>query len=92
MPKRKRDVDHPDVKDSAPLKSSISSTAGLDGFSITTPSGKPATLAIVDQDGNVVEAGPEVSRAVWKVSMLSYRMFLTGRAHLRVKTIPPDHD
>ena len=92
MPKRKRDADHPDVTVSAPLKSSISSTANLDGFSITTPNGKPATLAIVDQDGNVVEAGPDVSLAAWKISILSYRMFLTGRAYIRVKTVPPDRE
>jgi len=58
------------------------------GLSIVTPDGNAATLAVVDQNGKVVEAGPSVMRAVWDVAIRSYRNFLIGNGHLRVLTQP----
>lgn len=73
----------------APLVSTISAVT-LEGLSITTPDGRRATLAIMDEDGKIVEAGPSVMRAAWEVSIRSYRIFLTARGYLRIKTVPPD--
>ncbi|KGD42089.1 putative gp52 [Burkholderia pseudomallei MSHR7343] len=58
------------------------------GLSVTTATGEPATLAVIDRDGNVVEAGPKVARAAWDVAIRSYRNFLMGTGHLRVLSKP----
>lgn len=50
--------------------------------------GQPATLAIVDQHGNVIEAGPHVAAAAWNASIESYRNFLKGQGYLRVHERP----
>ncbi|MCW5118621.1 hypothetical protein B7L17_011690 [Burkholderia cenocepacia] len=73
----------------APLRSTISAVS-FQGLSIVTPDGNPATLAVVDQNGKIVDAGPSVMRAVWDVAIRSYRNFLIGNGHLRVLTRPPD--
>lgn len=65
------------------------SAVSFEGLSITTPTGEPATLAIVDQNGKVIDAGPVVMRAVWDVAIRSYRNFLLGSGHLRVLVRPP---
>ncbi|MBM5590020.1 hypothetical protein [Burkholderia pseudomallei] len=58
------------------------------GLSVTIASGEPATLAVIDKDGNIVEAGPEVARAAWDVAIRSYRNFLMGTGHLHVLSKP----
>nr|WP_080424148.1 hypothetical protein [Burkholderia ubonensis] len=67
------------------------SAVSYKGLSVTTASGEPARLAVVDQHGNVVDAGPEVARAAWDVAIRSYRNFLMGTGHLRVLS-KPTHD
>jgi hypothetical protein len=54
--------------------------------------GKPARLAVVTEDGQVVAAGDEVAREAEAVALNNYRNFLQGRGHLRVlsKPIPPE--
>lgn len=91
MPKRNRDADDPGVKLTvdAPLKSTIGAVS-FEGFRITTSTGEPATLAIVDQNRTIIEASPAVSRAAWDVAIAAYRNFLIGKGHLRVLTQPPD--
>jgi hypothetical protein len=77
-----------DVEHSSPLASTISAVS-FEGLSVTTPDGEPATLAIVDRDGRIVESGPGVVDAVWRTSITAYRNFLIGHGHLRVLTKPP---
>ncbi|QVN18941.1 hypothetical protein [Burkholderia pyrrocinia] len=75
------------------IKAEISSTisaVSFQGLTIVTPDGAPATLAVVDQNGKVIEAGPSVMRAVWDVAIRSYRNFLIGNGHLRVLAKPPE--
>ncbi|RQZ18105.1 hypothetical protein DIE15_08200 [Burkholderia sp. Bp9031] len=70
----------------------MTNTANAVGFlwlSITTPAGEPATLAVVDMQGRIIDSGPNVVRAVWEVATRSYRDFLIGNGHLRVLTQPP---
>ncbi|WP_321914788.1 hypothetical protein [Paraburkholderia sp. J11-2] len=66
------------------------SAVSYQGFTLTTPDGEPAQLAVVDKDGRVIEAGPEVARAAWDVAIESYRNFLRGAGHLRVLSKPPE--
>lgn len=52
--------------------------------------GKPARLAIIDEAGNILAAGDDVSREAEAVAVNCYRNFLKGQGHLRVyKGIPP---
>ncbi|MDY7807560.1 hypothetical protein U0E23_34605 [Burkholderia stagnalis] len=76
-----------DVQVVASLTSTISAVS-FQGLSIVAPDGIPATLAVVDQNGKIIEAGPSVMRAVWEVTIRSYRSFLIGSGHLRVLTKP----
>lgn len=46
--------------------------------------GKPARLAIIDDDGNILAAGDDVAREAEAVAVNSYRNFLKGQGHLRV--------
>ncbi|OXI45295.1 hypothetical protein CFB49_09775 [Burkholderia sp. AU17457] len=72
---------------SSALSSAITAVS-YEGLSVSTPTGEAGTLAVVDQNGNVIEAGPAVARAVWDVAIAAYRNFLMGTGHLRVLTKP----
>lgn len=50
--------------------------------------GKPARLAIVDDEGRVIAAGEDVATEARAVSVNSYRGFLMGQGHLRVLSKP----
>ena len=54
------------------------------GITVQTRDGRPAQLAIIDDDGNVIESGPAVAREVWHVSVQVHRNFWIGKGHLRV--------
>ncbi|KVM99930.1 hypothetical protein [Burkholderia stagnalis] len=71
----------------APLTSTISAVS-FQGLQITTPDGEPATLAVIDMQGRIIDSGPKVMRAVWDVAIRSYRNFLIGSGHLRVLSKP----
>jgi len=61
----------------------------FEGLNAATHDGKRASLAIVDEDGNVIEAGPAVAKEAWNVMMACYKNFLAGQGHLRVHSGPP---
>jgi len=65
------------------------SAIGYDGLSVTTADGRPAMLAVIDSDGNIVASGAGVQAAAWEASIKAYRNFLIGSGHLRVQTKPP---
>lgn len=60
----------------------ISATAH-EGLTITV-AGRPARLAIVTDDGQVVAAGDQVAREAEAVAINSYRQMLQGKGFLRV--------
>ncbi|KVE26452.1 hypothetical protein WS67_15860 [Burkholderia singularis] len=64
------------------------SAVSYEGLSVKTSTGEPATLAVVDARGNVLDASPDVARAAWNVSIRSYRNFLMGSGYLRVLSNP----
>jgi hypothetical protein len=72
-----------------PLQHAVISAKSYAGFEITDASGEPATLAVLDKNGNVLEFGASVSIAAWNVAILSYRNLLKGTGHLKVHTSPP---
>lgn len=70
------------------LKRSIVSARAWDRYTFQTKRGLPATLAIVDEEGNVLDSGPEVAREIWDVAILAYRRYLRGEGYLRVISSP----
>jgi hypothetical protein len=79
-------LDEVDIGD---LQNSVISAVSYAGFHVTTANGEPARLAIIDKDGNVIDAGASVSIAAWNVAIKAYRNFLRGAGHLRVHSGPP---
>ena len=59
------------------------------GLSATTKDGKPARLAIIDEDGNVIDAGIAVAREAWRIALTAHTNFLRGSGHLIVHSTPP---
>lgn len=71
------------------LDHAVLSGVAHEGLTVTTRDGRRARLAVIDDDGNIIEAGPSVERETWNVVIAVYRNFLAGRGHLRVHTAPP---
>lgn len=62
------------------------------GYQVTTADGRPARLAIIDADGNVIEAGPAVAREAWNVCIAVQKNFWIGQGHLVVHSTPPSNN
>jgi hypothetical protein len=81
-----------DIEDGAEngpvLKHSTVTALMWERYTITGADGKPATLAIIDEHGNVLDAGPEVAQEFWELAILAYRQFLTGERLLRIYSTP----
>ncbi|MBF9171792.1 hypothetical protein ABFU49_14025 [Xanthomonas campestris pv. campestris] len=73
-----------DTKRAAVIVSALSH----EGLSVQTADGKPARLAVVDQDGRVIAVGHEIAAAAFDASVKSYRNFLIGNGHLRILSKP----
>lgn len=65
----------------------VISAVSHEGLTVTV-NGKPAKLAIVTDDGQVVAAGIDVAREARAVAVNSYRGFLKGKGFLRVLSKP----
>lgn len=73
-----------------PLLSTISAI-GHEGLSVTAPDDQPARLAIIDADGNVIDAGPDVAAAAWNVTIKCFQNFMIGRGYMKVWSAPGVH-
>lgn len=62
----------------------------FEGITVTDGEGRPAQLAVIDQNGRVVAAGPHVAKAAWTASVEAYRNHLQGRGHLRAIRNPAE--
>lgn len=60
-----------------------------EGLTVQTRNGKKARLAIIDEDGNILEAGDTVAQEAWNVSIASFKNFMRGQGHLRIHSTPP---
>lgn len=72
-----------------PLQKSVISAVSFEGLTITTQDGRPAKLAVIDEHGQIIEAGDDVASAAWSVAIDTYRRFMVGEGHLRVYSSPP---
>lgn len=59
------------------------------GFTATSGDGRPARMAIIDEDGNILAEGNEVSWAAWRVCVEVQENFWEGQGHLVVHAGPP---
>lgn len=76
------------IENAGVLHGSVISAAAFEGLKVQTADGRPATLAVVDEDGKVIESGQQVLDEAWNVTMLAYRMFLKGQGKLHVRASP----
>lgn len=65
----------------------VISAVGHEGLTVLV-NGKPARLAIIDDNGQVLAAGTDVAKEAEAVSVNSYRNFLKGQGFLRVLSKP----
>lgn len=65
----------------------VISAVSHEGLSVTV-NGKPARLAILDDDGNIIAAGAQVAKEAEAVALNCYRNFLKGKGYLRVNSDP----
>ncbi len=70
-----------------PIQGIVISAVGHEGLSVLV-NGKPARLAIIDDNGQVLAAGSDVAKEAEAVSVNSYRNFLKGQGFLRVLSKP----
>lgn len=71
----------------ASIQGIVISAVGHEGLSVSV-NGKPARLAIIDDNGHVLAAGTDVAKEAEAVSVNSYRNFLKGKGFLRVLSKP----
>jgi len=69
------------------LEGVVISAVSHEGLSVMVD-GRPARLAILNEDGDIVAAGAEVAREAEAVAVNSYRQFLKGQGFLRVLSAP----
>ena len=60
----------------------VISAVAHEGLSVTV-NGKPAKLAVVTEDGQVVVVGTEVAREARAVAVNNYRQLLKAKGHIR---------
>ncbi len=65
----------------------IISAVAHEGLRVTV-NGRPARLAILAEDGQVIAAGDQVAKEAEAVALNSYRNFLKGKGFLRVHSEP----
>lgn len=70
------------------LEHAIISAVGHAGYACATRSGKTLHLALIDDEGNVVESGPAVAKEAWDVCIQVQHNFWIGKGYLRVMSDP----
>jgi hypothetical protein len=65
----------------------VISAVAHEGLTVTV-NGRPARLAIVSDDGQIVACGDQVALEAEAVAVNSYRGLLQGKGHLRVLSKP----
>lgn len=77
------------IPETGTLERSCISANVNSGYQVQTADGRTARLAIVDDQGNVIEAGEAVAREVWNVCIAVQKNFWIGQGHLVVHAGPP---
>ena len=69
------------------IQGAVISAVSHEGLSVTF-NGKPARLAIVGDDGQVIASGPQVAKEAEAVAVNAYRGLLKLQGHIRVVGSP----
>lgn len=59
-----------------------------EGIRINHPDGKPCRIAIIDENGQVVAGGEDVTKAVFDVAIGAFQNLMKARGHLRTYSKP----
>ena len=59
-----------------------------EGIRIDHPEGKPCRIAIIDENGQVVAGGEDVTKAVFDVAIAAFQNLLKARGHMRTYSKP----
>lgn len=76
------------IENAGVLHCAVISAAAFEGLRVETLDGRPASLAVIDEQGKVIESGEQVMDEVWNIAMLAYRLFLKGQGRLHVRASP----
>ena len=82
----------PPVKNMYPspeLSNAIISANASSGFIATDRAGKSLRMALVDDQGNIVEAGDDVRWAAWSICTTALHNLWECQGHLVVHSSPP---
>lgn len=74
------------IRPTGSLNNAIISARCFEPFDVKTCDGKPARLAIIDEQGNILADGPEVAKEAWNLMINVYKNYLIGKGHIRVFT------
>jgi len=69
------------------IKGAVISAVCHEGLKVTVD-GRPAQLAIVNDEGKIIASGKEVAQEAEAVTINSYRNLLKGKGFLRVYSKP----
>lgn len=72
-----------------PLLNSSLEMSSAKGIMAKSKMGEGARLAIVDADGNILDAGPEVANHLWNLTSEFYSRLMSNSGKLHVYTSPP---
>lgn len=75
------------IQPTGAIEGAVISMVTHEGLTVTF-NGKPARLAIVTDDGQVIAAGKDVAREAESVAINSYKSLLQGQGFLRVLSKP----
>lgn len=70
------------------LSAAIISGVAHEGFTCTARDGKRLHMALVDDDGNIVDAGQHVAQEAWNVCIQVQHNFWIGQGHMRILSKP----
>lgn len=72
----------------SPLGQSVLEASTARGISATTSDGKPARLAIIDNDGQILDSGSVVADQVWNLTIELYSQILQSSGMIKVHSSP----
>ena len=68
----------------ATLQNAVVQGVAHEGITVHTRDGRRARLAVIDDEGNIIEAGREVERVVFQASREVIYNYWKGQGHMRV--------
>lgn len=77
-----------EIKNPEPLLRSVVSAGAVTGIDVASSKGDQCMLAIIDQDGKVLDCGPAVAQNVWNANVRAMLDFWEGNGHIKTTVYP----